>query len=336
MNRGRGETKNSAKTHCKILFSSAGRRVELLRCFRADAASLGISVELLGADVDPARSAACQEADACFQVPRCQEPSYKDKLLEICTQHRIDLLIPLIDPDVEVFSHCSDEFKNAGIDVAVSSRALVKLARDKLRTADFLKAKGISVPRSAPLEAVVVTPDDWRWPLIVKPRSGSSSIGVHVVDSPAALANIGPLDNYVAQEILKGKECTVNLFFDRSGTLRSAVPHLRCEVRAGEVSKALTWRHPQLQAISRAIGAVLPPARGVICFQAMVDGHGDPAVFEINARFGGGYPVTHQAGAHFTRWLLEELIGRPPTWHDEWRDGVMMLRYDAAIFIDHA
>jgi carbamoyl-phosphate synthase large subunit len=55
-------------------------------------------------------------------------------------------------------------------------------------------------------------------------------------------------------------------------------------------------------------------------------------VFEINARFGGGYPLAHHAGATFARWLLEEAVGLEPTCHNDWRDGVRMLRYDAALF----
>jgi carbamoyl-phosphate synthase large subunit len=55
-------------------------------------------------------------------------------------------------------------------------------------------------------------------------------------------------------------------------------------------------------------------------------------VFEINARLGGGYPLAHQAGATFTKWLLEEALGLPCTAVDTWRAGVEMLRYDTAVF----
>jgi carbamoyl-phosphate synthase large subunit len=55
-------------------------------------------------------------------------------------------------------------------------------------------------------------------------------------------------------------------------------------------------------------------------------------VFEINARFGGGYPLAHQAGATFSQWLLEEVAGLPATANDRWQDGVLMLRYDSAVF----
>jgi carbamoyl-phosphate synthase large subunit len=64
----------------------------------------------------------------------------------------------------------------------------------------------------------------------------------------------------------------------------------------------------------------------------MVDDAGTPAVFEINARFGGGYPLAHRAGAQFAQWLLEEASGRRLSAHNDWQGGVVMLRYDQAVF----
>src|SRR3546814_2752125 len=90
---------------------------------------------------------------------------------------------------------------------------------------------------------------------------------------------------------------------------------------------------PQLQDLAERIAAALPGPRGALCFQAIVDDNGDASVFEINARFGGGYPLAHRAGAAFGRWLMEERLQLPSSANDDWRNGVTMLRYDAAVFI---
>ena len=124
----------------------------------------------------------------------------------------------------------------------------------------------------------------------------------------------------------------MNVFFDRAGRLRSAVPHLRLETRAGEVSKGRTERVPLLLDLAAQLGAVLPAAEGPLCFQSIVGADGAGMIFEINARFGGGFPLAHRAGARFSRWLLEETAGLPVTSGDDWQDGLTMLRYDAAVF----
>jgi len=57
-------------------------------------------------------------------------------------------------------------------------------------------------------------------------------------------------------------------------------------------------------------------------------------VFEINARFGGGYPLADHAGASFARWLLEERLNLPSTAGNKWTAGVAMLRFDAELFVN--
>jgi carbamoyl-phosphate synthase large subunit len=320
------------KAACTVLISSAGRRVELIRCFRDGAARLGIDLRVIAIDVDPGMSAACHMADLAIRVPRCDQAQFTEDLLGICLRHEVDLIVPTIDPELEPLSGHAARFSEIGVELAVAAPEVVRLARDKLRTAQFLASRGMPAPRSGRLDEVMADPHAWPWPLMLKPRSGSSSVGIRIMSSAEELAEFGPSPDYLAQELLRGEEYTVNLFFDRTGRLSCAIPHLRCEVRAGEVAKAITRRHPGLEAIAWRLGETLPGARGALCFQAMVDQAGRAVVFELNARFGGGYPLAHQAGARFAQWLLEETTGRPVSAHNHWQDGVLMLRYDHAVF----
>ena len=60
-------------------------------------------------------------------------------------------------------------------------------------------------------------------------------------------------------------------------------------------------------------------------------------MIEINTRYGGGYPLSWEAGARYPLWTLQELLGLPSTAApDQWRDGLAMLRYDDAVFVDGA
>jgi carbamoyl-phosphate synthase large subunit len=322
------------RSECTILFSSAGRRVELIQCFRASAAALGIEARMIAVDLDPTMSAACHVADLALPVPRCDHPELVEVMVGICADHGVDLVIPTIDPELAVLSRAAGRFRAVGSRVAVSEPTIVDMARDKLRTARCLAGHGIPVPRSALAAEVLATPDDWTWPAFVKPRSGSSSIGIHLVSSPDQLAALEPAGDQMIQELLRGEEYTVNLFFDGTGRMRCAIPHRRCEVRAGEVAKGLTTRHAGLERIAWLLGQALDGARAALCLQAIVDDAGAAAVFEINARFGGGYPLAHRAGAPFAQWLLEEVTGRHRSAHNDWQDGLLMLRYDAATFAD--
>lgn len=316
----------------RMLLTSAGRRAELLQCFRADAEALEIGLEILACDLNPDWSSACRLADERFAVPRVDDPGYVDALLDICGRRDVSLLIPTIDPELMPLAIARGRFADIGTHVAVSSPDLVDIARDKLKTAEFFASHGLPTPRTALAEQVRDNPGDWDWPLIVKARHGSASRGLKLAESPADLPDLDRSEPLVAQQLLKGREYTINMFFDRASHFHTAIPHERVQVRAGEVEKGITRRMPDLAAIARRIAEVLPGPSGALCFQAIIGDDGKPSIFEINARFGGGFPLAHHAGARFSQWLLEEQLGRAPGAHDDWRDGVTMMRYDAAVF----
>lgn len=314
-----------------ILFLSAGRRVELMECFRKDARDLGLSLRVLAADIKPDWSAACAKADRAFSVPKCTTDEFPGFLHDLCVRERVGLIIPTIDTELPVLSRLAPALETVGSHTVISSNAVVEMARDKLLTARMLGDAGISVPGTIPLEEFSELPPGWSWPLFAKPRAGSSSIGIRIVQA-VDVPSLKEEANMILQERLTGSEYTVNMFFDRSGTLKAVVPHLRVETRSGEVSKAETCRIEDLEGIGWKLGEMLDHANGPICFQAMRRATGEFAIFEINARFGGGFPIAHKAGARFSRWLLEEHAGLPSTAHNNWRSGIRMLRYDSAVF----
>jgi carbamoyl-phosphate synthase large subunit len=323
----------AGRRRMRMLLSSAGRRVGLLRAFRTAAEELGIALEVFACDLEPDWSSACREADQAFAVPRATAPDYIDTVLSLCERYGIALVVPTIDTELVQYSHARERFAAIGTIVSIGSAAIVEMARDKLATARFLSEAGIASPRTASAEDLIASDESWPWPLLAKPRHGSSSRGIQIVHDREELRPLVAVEPYVAQEMLRGREFTVNLFFDEHGKLRSAIPHERLRVRAGEVEKAVTIRDPVLCDMARDLGEALVGPLGAMCFQAIVDGDGRASLFEINARFGGGYPLAHQAGATFTRWLLEQVVDLPRSAHDDWKPGVVMLRYDDAVFV---
>ncbi|MBI2513181.1 MAG: ATP-grasp domain-containing protein [Opitutae bacterium] len=318
-----------------VLFTSAGRRNQLIDCFRRDAEELGLRLRVLAADLRPELSSACHAADAAFAVPRCTSEEYVPQLLEIARAEGVKLVVPTIDPELGPLSRQQAQFAKLGTRVVVSEPGVVALAGDKQATAERLAAAGVTTPATCALVEYMAAPDRLRWPVVVKPRSGSASVGIVRPMTREELDGLDAAADSIVQELWRGTEYTVNMFFDASGTLRCAVPHRRIEVRAGEVSKGRTERIPRLlEAAELIASAISGAARGPLCFQAIVDDTGACGVFEINARFGGGYPLAHRAGARFSRWLLQEATGVLSDASTDWRTGVTMLRYDAAVFID--
>lgn len=314
-----------------LLVSSAGRRVELIQCFRSSAAEMGVSLRVLACDTAPELSSACHIADSSFKVPPCGHPEFVETVADMTRRAGVQLIVPTIDPELHPYAIAAGDFSRHGTRVHVSDVSVIDVARDKLETMRVLGEAGVPVPRTADLDDVRKSPRDWLGPLFLKPKGGSASRLISVVDHADDLPD-EESEPMIVQEYLDGPEFTVNMFIDRNGALKCVVAHRRLRIRAGEVEKGRTERHPALADIARRITQALPTARGALCFQVIEDKSKGPKVIEINARFGGGYPLVHHAGAPFTKWLLEEVSGGSSTAHDAWREGVLMLRYDAAVF----
>ncbi len=314
-----------------VLISSAGRRVELIQCFRAAAGRLDLSLKVIACDRSPDLSAACHAADRAFAVPGCDDETFIEAVSDICRAENVDLVIPTIDPELLPFALHAERFAQAGTRVHVSPPQVVEVARDKLVTMQTFDRAGLPVPRTDALEDARDAMADWSWPVFVKPRSGSASRSISVVHRSDALPR-DSAEPMIVQEYLSGPEYTINVFVDGAGAIRCCIAHQRLSVRAGEVEKGRTVRLPELPEFARGLARALPTARGALCFQAIADTTRGLRIIELNARFGGGYPLADRAGAVFAQWLLEEVAGLPVSANDDWRDGVLMLRYDSAVF----
>lgn len=306
--------------------------MELINSFKRAAHLLHIELEVIAVDADPAWSPACHIADYCYSVPRCNETTYIDVLIDICRKHSIDLVIPLIDTELLPLAANRERFRAYGVKILLGPNDFLKMARDKMRTISVLAHNGIRVPKTWNWEDALAKAANLPYPVIIKPISGSRSIGIRTVKCPDELLSAEiEKSEYIVQEMCDGKEYTVNCFYDRG--LQSCVPHYRKLVRNGEVCFARTERIEDFTTVGRVIAAMYADLYGPICFQGFKSVNGDVAIIEVNARFGGGYPICEFSGANFAKWIIQKLAKISPDYSDYWQSGAVMLRYDAAIFL---
>lgn len=321
-----------------ILLSSAGRRVGLIGCLRDGLKRAGAAGDVFVADRACAAPAMHLSGHA-WQVPGCLDDSFIEVILDLAGDHGVGLIVPTIDTELPAYAEALPAFQRRGIAVAVSDPRTISICADKRLTHAWLVESGFpTVRQAASVEQVLSNPEVWRFPVITKPLGGSASDGVRRVPSPVHLrAAADERDDLIVQEIAPGDEYTVNVYVNKNGRCVCAVPHRRLEVRAGEVSKGLTVKHRAMMRLAASVAETLPGAWGPLNIQMFLAPAGALRVIEINPRFGGGYPLAHEAGAHFTKWLVQETRGEPiPEIMDDWQDDLAMLRFDDAVFLPGA
>ena len=271
---------------------------------------------------------AVQVADVKLQVPAVYDPKYIDITLGICKQYNIDALISLNDLELPILAENKAKFEQIGVKVIVSSPEVIDICFDKYKTAQWTESIGLNATKTYVTLASAkdaLAKGEIAFPLFMKPRWGSGSIGLETIDdmeeldiyyhilmkkikkSILATASVG--DEYIMiQEKLTGQEFGLDVMNDLEGNNVAVSVKKKLAMRAGETDKAITVDLPEVRQMGATIGRNLKHI-GNLDVDIMQRANGDYCVLELNPRFGGGYPFSYEAGVNLPKAILQWLKG---------------------------
>jgi carbamoyl-phosphate synthase large subunit len=307
-----------------ILFTCAGRRTYLLKYFREN---MSKGDKIVASDMQLS-APALQVADVKVQVPAVYDPQYIDITLEICKKYAINALISLNDLELAILADNKARFEALGVKEIVSSPEVIDICFDKYKTAQWMESVGLNAPKTYVRLAdakKALAAGEIAFPLFMKPRWGSGSIGLETIDDMEELdvyynilmkkikktilatASVG--DEYIMiQEKLTGDELGLDVMNDLEGNNVAVSVKKKLAMRAGETDKALTVDLPEVREIGKIIGENLKHI-GNLDVDIMQRANGDYCVLELNPRFGGGYPFSHEAGVNLPKAIIMWLKG---------------------------
>ena len=314
-----------------ILITSAGQRVALVRGFQETVRRFYPDAKVFTTDMNPRLAPAAYVSDGCFEVLRVTDPNYISQILHICKDNGVGMIIPTIDTELLGLAKNKALFDEKGIVVSVSSLDFISICRDKRNTGEFFAKHGIRVPKAI---------DKYRptFPMFAKPYDGSLSTNLHYIKNAEELTEEILNDpkllfmEYIDKEVYK--EYTVDMYYGKDYKVKCIVPRERIKIRAGEINKGLTEKEPLTQYLFDRLETI-EGCIGCICIQVFLNPNtGDVVGIEINPRFGGGYPQTYAAGGNYAELLIREyFLGETIEYFDNWKDHLLMLRYDDAVFV---
>ncbi|WNS43525.1 ATP-grasp domain-containing protein [Paenibacillus sp. MMS20-IR301] len=314
-----------------ILILSAGRRVELVQCFKAAAQKLQISAKVVAGDCSNI-APALYFADKAVVLPKIHEPNYIDEIINICKANEIALVIPTIDTDLLLLAEQKERIESiSGTKLLLSDLNVVAICRDKVEFQRFLENHKFQIPKMYTNNELDST--ELSYPLFIKPKSGSSSVNTFKVCNRAELNTYRQIVNQpIIQDYISGQEFTVDVFLDFSGKVITIVPRERIATRSGEISKGKIVKDTDIIEDVKRLVDVLKPI-GHITVQLMKTEKGIEYI-EINPRFGGGAPMSIKSGADSCENLYKLLMGEKLDYNESYRDQALFLRYDSAIALD--
>ena len=313
------------------LMLSVGRRGELLKNFGQ---SVTTGAKLVATDLSP-YAPALYLADKHYLVPPIDAPDYIDHILDICKMERIDAVTTFIDPEIEILAENRDKFEKIGVEVLAPYEETAKLCFNKYHMFQYLQKHNIPTVMTwgtlqefdEAFEARQV-----QFPVFVKPRTGSGSVGARKINNYEALKEaIREDQELIIQEYMDGTDIDVDVYIDMiSHEAVSAFSKKKLETRIGGASKTISFKDDSLFVFIQNICAVLK-------FNGPVDmdffyRDGQYYLSEVNPRFGGAYLHAYGAGVDFIKLIENNLKGQAnePRFGDYEEDIVMMM-YDSVV-----
>ncbi len=250
----------------------------------------GLGPRIIGTDI-VAMSAGLFRSDKGYLVPRADSPEWLDRIIEICSTEKVDIVFAGSDTEIPFFAASRDKIeREAGCLVLVSNEDVVKATDDKWETAQFLKRYGLNCPVS--FLGLSLQPEEimsrLKFPMVVKPRKGAGSRDVFIVRNGRELeCALCFVKDSLIQEYIAGDEFTSGVFFDKRSSVKGVITMKR-DLQFGTTYRAVIDDFPEVKSeVLRVVAALSKDgALGPMNIQTR-HFEGRTYTLEINPRFSG-------------------------------------------------
>ena len=286
--------------------------------------------QLFGCDVRP-YCPVKELLDGFSQVPLAVDrEQYIKSINQIISEHKIDFLLPISEPEIEVINSHRNEINLQPQGLLMNSPVIVETFLDKLATADYLSKLGIKVPQTLPLES---WENQFDYPVILKSRKGCGSKKLWLIQNIEELGHLrfDPDDAMIVQECIgdMDNEFTTGVFSDGKST--ESITFRRKLGYGGLSIEAVCEKIPFLEEMAKEI-AKETGLIGSINIQTRKKG--DIYIpFEINPRLSSTLMFRKKFGFDDAVWWLNVLQDRGFSYHQKYKSGRAM-RYLSERYFD--
>lgn len=276
-----------------------------------------------------------------FEVsPSSDSADYLSWIKAFVKTHKIALIIPSRDGELLALSTIKQCLKDDyACHVMVSKSSALNVCLDKELFSIWCQHNGFNTAKT-------YQPDDVtkkHLPVFVKPKQASGSKNTLAIKDWASWCSLREsLDSsYLVQDYIDAPEYSVDIFIDEKGSVCSVVPRLRELTQQGEsVCGRVCLDRDIIEYTTRLVTTL--GLLGQITVQVFKpDGVADNSlntpiiVSEVNARFGGGFTLSVEAGADTPRYLVQQQLGKPISHLDTvLQNGLRMLRIQKDIIFN--
>ncbi len=315
-----------------ILFCSVGRRAEFLKNVRK---SMGSDGSIIATDITNT-APALYFADRFYLVPPISEPQYINVILDICRKENIDAISTCIDPEIMLLAKHREDFEKLGVLVLAPMVETAELCFDKYCMYCHLVKHGVSTVKTyGDIDSFKKAFENKEifFPVFVKPRTGSGSVGARKIQNLEDLVQAFEQDKgLIVQEYMgDALDLDADVYIDTvSHEVVSVFTKKKLETKIGGASKTISIKEKEM------VDFLIESLKH-FSFNGPIDvdifyRNGKYYLSEINPRFGGAYLHAFGAGVDFIQMIQKNVngIANSPEFM-QYEEGIAMLMYDSVV-----
>ena len=295
---------------------------------------MGDRVKIVVTDNSP-YAPALAFADKAYLVPVITDASYISIILDICKKESIQAVTTLIDPEIMLLAKHRAEFEELGVQVLAPYEETAKLCFNKYEMYRYLIKKGIPTIKTYDCFDDFVKAykeKEVDFPVFVKPRTGSGSVGARKIDTLELLKQVTKQDeSLIIQELMTGEDLDADVYVDTISHEPVAIfSKKKPSTTIGGANKTISFKDEKLFEFVKSV-------LGVLEFNGPLDmdlfyQNGQYYLSEINPRFGGAYLHAYGAGVDFVKLIENNIENRANKANiGSYEEDIVMLMYDSVV-----
>ena len=253
------------------------------------------------------RTAAQAFCDIFEKAPMTSHGGYIPWLVDLIRKYEVSVVIPGIEVDVIAWSEHRAAIEQSGALVLLNNPELISLCADKwLFYQRLMEANSqYAIPSSLTLNERLQ-----KFPLLLKPRKGSGSKGIKIIENREGLAeyadDLG--SDFMIQPVIgtAEEEYTTSAFFDRDSRLCAHMTLKRKLSGTGFTESAETAELDHIDTALSDLGEIFNPV-GPTNFQFRLD-KGQLKLLEINPRISSATSIRMAFGYNESAMSIEFLL----------------------------
>lgn len=300
-------------------------------------------IKVVGTDIN-AFAVGKYLCDDFFVIPPARDSHrYLTKMLDICVNKKVDVILPQNTSELAILSENIALFENKGIKVCISKKNAILNANNKYLIFETAKQLGIPVAESflaSTFNELKESAVKLGWPnkkVVVKPPVSNGSRGVRIIsenldrkkafyeEKPSSLnTTLDELHSVLGEEFpelivmeyLPGDEYTVDVFRDNDHLI--SIPRKRVMIRSGITFAAILERNESIIKYSNLLAEAIN-LQYCFGFQFKMSEMNEPLLLESNPRIQGTMIMSTLANANIIYSSVKSLLNEQiPEFKIDW------------------